>query len=93
MLPCGRCIILDCDGIPDPYLYLLICQTHRSMTKKDHTTKLVDEKSGLMECLVCGEKYHATMKADANGNFHPESWECVNKCRLIHHDEKPAKKK
>jgi len=63
------------------------------MTAKKHTTKLVDEKSGLMECLVCGEKYHTTMKADADGKFHPENWECVNKCRLIHHDEKTAHKK
>ena len=63
------------------------------MTKKDHTTKLVDEKSGLMECLVCGEKYHTTVKQGPDGKFLPENWECVNKCRLIHHDEKPAKKK
>ena len=63
------------------------------MTKKEHTTKLVDEKSGLMECLVCGEKYHTTMKPGTDGKFLPENWECVNKCRLIHHDEKPAQKK
>ena len=62
-------------------------------TKKEHTTKVVDEKTGLMECLVCGEKYHTTMKADAEGKFHPENWECVNKCRLIHHDEKTSHKK
>jgi hypothetical protein len=53
----------------------------------------VDEKSGLMECLVCGEKYHTTMKPGSDGKFLPENWECVNKCRLIHHDEKPAQKK
>jgi len=67
--------------------------TDWTMTKKEHTTKLVDEKSGLMECLVCGEKYHTTMKPGADGQFLPENWECVNKCRLIHHDEKPAQKK
>jgi hypothetical protein len=63
------------------------------MTKKEHTTKLVDEKTGLMECLVCGEKYRTTMKPDADGKFRPENWECVNKCRLIRHDAKPASKK
>ena len=63
------------------------------MTKKGHTTKLVDEKTGLMECLVCGEKYHTTMKPGTDGKFLPENWECVNKCSLIHHDKKPAKKK
>ena len=60
------------------------------MSTKEHTTRVVDEKSGLMECLVCGEKYHATMKAGPDGKFLPENWECVNKCRLIHHDEKKA---
>ncbi len=54
---------------------------------------MVDEESGLMECLVCGEKYHTTMKPGPDGKFLPENWECVNKCRLIHHDEKPEQKK
>jgi hypothetical protein len=63
------------------------------MTKKERITKLVDEKSGLMECLVCGEKFHATMKPGSDGKFLPENWECVNKCRLIHHDEKTVQKK
>ena len=63
------------------------------MNAHEHTTKLVDEKTGLMECLVCGEKYHTTVKAGPDGKFQPENWECVNKCRLIHHDGKaPAKK-
>jgi hypothetical protein len=46
-----------------------------------------------MECLVCGEKRHAVMKQGQDGKFLPENWECVNMCRLIHHDEKTAKKK
>ena len=79
--------------VSERYLFLSICRNYKDMTGKKHTTKVVDEKSGLMECLVCGEKYHTTMKADADGKFLPENWECVNKCRLIHHEEKPAKKK
>ncbi len=63
------------------------------MTKKEHPTRVVDEQSGLMECLVCGEKYHTTMKAGPDGKFLPENWECVNKCRLIQHGEKAAGKK
>ena len=77
----------------DPYLYLLKSPTQSVMTKKEHATKLVDEKTGLMECLVCGEKYHTTVKAGPDGKFLPENWECVNKCRLIHDDKKPAQKK
>jgi hypothetical protein len=64
-----------------------------SMTKKDHVMKLVDESSGLMECLVCGAKHNAVMKPGADGKYLPENWECVNKCTLIHHDEKTSKKK
>ncbi len=78
---------------PDPHCYHPERQTHNIMTKKEHTMKLVDEKTGLMECIVCGEKHHATMKPGPDGKFLPENWECVNKCRLIHHDEKPTQKK
>ena len=53
------------------------------MSKKEHTTKLVDEKSGLMECLVCGEKYRTTMKPGAVVKSLPEDWQFMNKCRLI----------
>jgi hypothetical protein len=63
------------------------------MSKKEHVMKLVDEKTGLMECLVCGEKRHAVMKPGPDGKFLPENWECVNMCRLIHDDKRPAKKK
>ena len=28
-----------------------------SMTKKEHVMKVVDEYSGLTECLVCGAKH------------------------------------
>jgi len=79
--------------VPDPDLYLPPHLQQRIMTKKEHTTKLVDEKSGLLECLVCGEKYRTTMKPGADGKVLSENWECVNKCRLIHHDEKPVHKK
>jgi hypothetical protein len=67
------------------------------MHKKEHVTKLLDEKTGLMECLVCGERHNAVMKQAADGKFHPENWECIHKCRLIHDDAKgaasPKKKK
>ncbi|MDP2796910.1 MAG: hypothetical protein Q8N94_05285 [Methanoregula sp.] len=56
------------------------------MIKTEHTPKLVDEKSGLMECLVCEEKYYVTMKPGAEGNSLSENWECVNTYRLFHPD-------
>ena len=64
-----------------------------SMTKKEKVMKLVDESTGLMECLVCGAKHNAVMKPGPDGKYLPENWECVNKCKLIHHDEKSSKKK
>jgi len=60
------------------------------MHKKEHVTKLLDEKTGLMECLVCGERHNAVMKQDTDGKFHPGNWECVNKCRLIHDEDRAA---
>jgi len=65
----------------------------RCMTKKENVMKLVDESTGLMECLVCGAKHTAVMKPGADGKYLPENWECVNKCTLIHHDEKSSKKR
>jgi hypothetical protein len=64
-----------------------------SMTKKEKVMKLVDESTGLMECLVCGAKHNAVMKPGSDGKFLPENWECVNKCKLIHHGENPPHKK
>jgi hypothetical protein len=63
-----------------------------SMTKKEKVMKLVDESTGLMECLVCGAKHNAVMKPGPDGKYLPENWECVNRCTLIHHDEKSPKK-
>ena len=62
-----------------------------SMTKK--VMKLVDESTGLMECLVCGAKHNAVMRPGTDGKFLPENWECVNRCKLIRDDDKKPKKK
>jgi hypothetical protein len=64
-----------------------------SMTKKEKVMKLVDESTGLMECLVCGAKHTAVMKPGPDGKYLPENWECVNRCKLIHHEENSSKKK
>ena len=37
------------------------------MTKKEKVMKLVDESTGLMECLVCGAKHNAVMKPGPDG--------------------------
>jgi hypothetical protein len=80
---------------PIPYSMILSVLTNDigSMTKKEKVMKVVDESTGLMECLVCGAKHTAVMKPGSDGKYLPENWECVNRCKLIHHDEKSSKKK
>jgi hypothetical protein len=63
------------------------------MTKKEHVMKVVNESAGLMECRVCGVKRTAVMKPGPDGKYLSGNWECVNKCKLIHPDEKTSKKK
>jgi len=60
-------------NIPVPCLYNPGSPTRKRMSKKEHTMKLVDEKTGLMECLVCGEKRHGIMKPGADGKFLPDT--------------------
>lgn len=55
------------------------------MSKK--VMKLLDPRSGLMECRVCGATHTANIRPNSNGHFYRGSWQCINKCRL------PEKKK
>jgi hypothetical protein len=81
------------DLIPHSMILSLLTIDIGSMSKKEKVMKVVDESTGLMECLVCGAKHNAVMKPGADGKYLPENWECVNRCKLIHHEEKSSKKK
>jgi hypothetical protein len=81
------------DPIPHSMILSALTNDIGSMTKKEKVMKVVDESTGLMECLVCGAKHTAVMKPGSDGKYLPENWECVNRCKLIHHDEKSSKKK
>jgi len=48
------------------------------MTKK--VMKLLDERTGEMECKVCGAIHFANRKA--GGHFKYGSWQCNNGCKL-----------
>jgi hypothetical protein len=61
------------------------------MTKKEKVMELFDEWTGLMVCLVCGAKHNAIMKSGPDGKYLPENRECINKSKLIHHDEISSK--
>jgi len=55
------------------------------MTKK--VMKLIDPKTGLMVCKVCGAKHYAQIqsgadRADGISNYYRGSWQCQNGCKL-----------
>jgi hypothetical protein len=49
--------------------------------------KLVDERTGKMECKVCGAVHFANIKT--GGGFARGSWQCVNGCKLEDLDKTP----
>jgi len=50
------------------------------MTKK--VMKLIDLRTGEMECKVCGSRHFANVKPDSDGHFYRGSWQCVHGCKL-----------
>lgn len=49
-------------------------------TKK--VMKLLDPRTGLMECPVCGHRHLANIKPDSGGHYYRRSWQCPNGCKL-----------
>ncbi len=53
------------------------------MTTKKATPKvmkLLDERTGLMECQVCGARHCANTRP--GGGYYRGSWQCVHGCKL-----------
>lgn len=50
------------------------------MTKK--VMKLLDDRTGLMECRVCGARHAANIRPLSNGKFYRGAWQCQNGCKL-----------
>jgi hypothetical protein len=48
------------------------------MTKK--VMKLLDARTGLMECKVCGERHCANLRE--KGKYYRGSWQCRHGCKL-----------
>lgn len=48
------------------------------MSKK--VMRLLDERSGLMECRVCGQRHLANLRE--GGFYYRGSWQCTNGCSL-----------
>jgi hypothetical protein len=42
--------------------------------------KLIDERTGLMECKVCGERHLSSVRT--GGYFKKGSWHCRNGCEI-----------
>ncbi|HZE87022.1 MAG TPA: hypothetical protein VE090_02330 [Methylomirabilota bacterium] len=50
------------------------------INKKRGNTKLVNPVSGLMECIVCGSRWYASIKPASNGNYFRGAWQCPSGC-------------
>jgi hypothetical protein len=44
------------------------------------TMKLIDERTGQMECTVCGATHYAMIKPESGGKYWRESWKCRFGC-------------
>ena len=42
--------------------------------------ELLDPRTGLMECKVCGKRWLANIKS--GGKYYRGSWQCPNGCKL-----------
>ena len=49
--------------------------------RKGKVMRLVDERSGAMECKVCGS-FHVAMINGETGFYYRGSWQCQNGCSL-----------
>jgi len=50
------------------------------MAKK--VMRLIDARTGLMECKVCGARHWANIKPLSNGKYYRGSWQCQHGCKL-----------
>lgn len=50
------------------------------MSKK--VMKLIDPRTGHMECKVCGDYHIANIKPGSNGHYYRGSWQCRHGCKL-----------
>lgn len=44
--------------------------------------RLIDPRTGEMECKVCGARHLANIRPGSGGQFYRGSWQCQNGCRL-----------
>lgn len=51
--------------------------------------KLIDPRTGQMQCKVCGSEHYASIMPGSGGHFRRGSWQCVNGCKP---DPRPAAK-
>lgn len=59
-------------------------------TKK--VMRLVDPRTGEMECRVCGATHFAMIRPNSNGHFYRGSWQCLHGCKLEPAKTTPAKR-
>jgi len=57
---------------------------HKIMSKykTSRTMKLLDVRSGLMECSICGNRHFANIKPGSGGRFYRGTWQCLKGCKI-----------
>jgi len=50
------------------------------MSKK--VMRLIDPKTGRMECKVCGSEHYANIRPCSDGHYYRGSWQCQYGCKL-----------
>jgi len=55
--------------------------------------KIVNERSGLMECKKCGRRHNAQIKPNSGGQYYHGAWQCENGCKLDKKSKKKTQKK
>jgi hypothetical protein len=53
------------------------------MTMSEKLMKLINARSGEMECRVCGATRFADIKPLGGRHFYDRDWDCTNGCRIL----------
>jgi hypothetical protein len=52
--------------------------------------KLMEPRTGEMQCKVCGHTHFALVQGNSDGRFKRGSWQCIHKCQLPSKSEPQA---
>ncbi|MCK4526157.1 hypothetical protein KAW18_02200 [candidate division WOR-3 bacterium] len=44
--------------------------------------EIIDSKSPVFRCKVCGQRWSPNIKPDSGGRFYGGAWQCPNGCKI-----------